>query len=1052
MRIIVQGPGSVKRVDGHLARPSRGWGVFTGSLLDADLERPRADGDSSGSGGHDAFGELFPAFFLEGLDPTGIGVPRYCGGRAPAALACPHGRADPDLDPVADGSPSCPVSERRKGGCPAQVRVEGNGAAFLTETDFLAVNGLNLDPAKLAFSVEYALDPRAAWVRVTSRVEVSDPRDSAHAFPIAQFPIPVGAVLLFGAHNAVFSPGAGFDLLFSLQDAARQTLAAPAIPALTPDLLATAARDGEGVSYGYASLPSPQNFVFRHRDQYATSLGRAPTTASLLVPFFASGLTGAFTDELPSSLAPGQRFTSTGLFFIGHGDVGSVRDAYYEAMQTNTGRVIGEIRESVSDAPLANLSVVVDRVGTGPFAQYFTDAHGVFTGTLEPGDYTLRVVDDARRPTSTPVSFSIAVGRTTRVSDPGAHILSVARSARFNAEVRDARGVLVPARVTLVGHTDPSRAGDSFRSFLFDLKRGERWLPTESVTASASETGYQERYLLATDGRVSAEVRPGVYTAYASRGPAWSLARIENVSLRSGALTTLRFTLIHELARPGWIGADLHVHSGQSLDSGISLRDRVASYAAEGVDYLVSTDHNFLTDLAPSIEAAGLSDFLATSVGLELTTLEMGHFNGFPLAYAPGAITHGSFDWVRATPDAIFDGLRNLGRSPSDVVVQVNHPRDSIIGYFNAFNVDGDRGVSRPATGLVKPTGEAWGCPDPAHVSLSCSNAAFSTRFDAMEILTGKRTDLLRTFRVPAGAVLPPGVPSDLPSGAIVRVPCPTANPHCNYAKQDVAFPGAVEDWFHLLNNGVPITGTGNSDSHGMVLDEAGTPRNWVQVPEGHDTARTLDAREVSAALRAHRNVVTTGPMLDLHVDGAGIGALVKATGNQVHLTGEVRAASWMRVDTLTLVQNGVDIATIAVPEPKTGPQTFAFERDVAISKDAWMLVIATDSKARNLWPVLTPMVVPPLTVSDAVKAVAGNIGLDGDALGSLRPNALGAMTALAITNPIWIEADGDGVSFGRGAEGLETISQPLTGTTDARSARGSDLRRLLRNWTEDAH
>src|SRR5262245_47716365 len=61
IRVIVQN-------DGY----SRGFGIYGGSLIDADLQRPESFGDSSGGNGNDNFSELFPGLFLKAMKPTGI--------------------------------------------------------------------------------------------------------------------------------------------------------------------------------------------------------------------------------------------------------------------------------------------------------------------------------------------------------------------------------------------------------------------------------------------------------------------------------------------------------------------------------------------------------------------------------------------------------------------------------------------------------------------------------------------------------------------------------------------------------------------------------------------------------------------------------------------------------------------------------------------------------------------------------------------------------------------------------------------------------------------
>ena len=56
IRILIQAPGD-----------SRGFGVYGGSILDAVQVGPDAPGDQMRGPGNDAFGELFPAFFLQAM-------------------------------------------------------------------------------------------------------------------------------------------------------------------------------------------------------------------------------------------------------------------------------------------------------------------------------------------------------------------------------------------------------------------------------------------------------------------------------------------------------------------------------------------------------------------------------------------------------------------------------------------------------------------------------------------------------------------------------------------------------------------------------------------------------------------------------------------------------------------------------------------------------------------------------------------------------------------------------------------------------------------------
>ena len=212
----------------------------------------------------------------------------------------------------------------------------------------------------------------------------------------------------------------------------------------------------------------------------------------------------------------------------------------------------------------------------------------------------------------------------------------------------------------------------------------------------------------------------------------------------------------------------------------MSLERRVAAVAAEGVDLAVSSDHNFVTDYRQAIASQRLERFVQGMVGIELTTIESGHFNAFPLRFDPEPITNGSFAWPRRTPQALFDDLRALGRyGPDETVVQVNHPRDSILGYFDNYNFNQDTGEPENSDSLISAPQEEF------------QASAFSFDFDAIEVFNGKRIELLRNQRVPE--ILPPGVSFDQvgPAGSVYR------NEDGN-----VGFPGGMDDWFSLLDRG----------------------------------------------------------------------------------------------------------------------------------------------------------------------------------------------------------------------------------------------------------
>lgn len=103
-------------------------------------------------------------------------------------------------------------------------------------------------------------------------------------------------------------------------------------------------------------------------------------------------------------------------------------------------------------------------------------------------------------------------------------------------------------------------------------------------------------------------------------------------------------------------------------------------------------------------------------------------------------------------------------------------------------------------------------------------------------------------------------------------------------------------EWLAILAAGHRIVASGNSDSHDLLRQRPGYPRTYVYVGE-QDARREPEV--VASALKAGRAFVTSGPLLDVEIEGERPGGTVHADGDEVVLRARVQAASWMRVDTL---------------------------------------------------------------------------------------------------------------------------------------------------------
>jgi hypothetical protein len=461
---------------------------------------------------------------------------------------------------------------------------------------------------------------------------------------------------------------------------------------------------------------------------------------------------------------------------------------------------------------------------------------------------------------------------------------------------------------------------------------------------------------------------------------------------------------------------------------------------------------------------------MVSSVGLA-TTLESGHFNGYPLNYEIGPMTHGSFEWPERPPQAIFDELRAMGTyGPENVMVQVNHPRDSILGYFGQYERDpltaefvapglldqflsasgpaffrahlrwgSEEGGDEPQEDTCAAAcaramqcylvGDAEACgaeclEDSTQAQAQCVSEAdcstvvegcglalantatettFSTDFEAIELLNGKRLENLHHYRVPE--VLPEGeMPEDIPPAGTILVD----------EDGEVAFPGQIDDWYNWLNLGYRFIGVGTSDSH-YDGEEPGYARTLIYT--GEDEPAAQNELDLIRAMRTRRVITTNGPLIDFYINDASSGAmgqtLTDEDGN-VSMTLLLTAAPWVSVGRINIVRNGLIAHVIEVDETRdltAEPVVETIELALATNEDgdaidSWFVVEVIGY--RSFFPVVRPLELPPLTLTDAIGSLAGAFGLDDATLGDLQPALAFPMSAYAITNPVWVTLDGE--------------------------------------------
>lgn len=267
---------------------------------------------------------------------------------------------------------------------------------------------------------------------------------------------------------------------------------------------------------------------------------------------------------------------------------------------------------------------------------------------------------------------------------------------QLHYRIRGEQGQLVPAKLTVlpVGRGRPPRLG-----------------PRTGLTTGLDVAAHHRVFSLSGQGSVA--VPRGVYDVVVSRGLEWDTVRTR-VDLREGD-ARLSATLRRVVDTAGWLATDLHVHAERSTDSVIPMPARVAQMISEGVELIVSTDHNTISDYAPTITTMGANHLITSARGSEITTKNWGHLGAFPLPAHLAWKKRGAVLTGARTGAGFIAAVRSV--SPSSIVI-LNHPHSRTSSYLHDGNWN-------PRTNRARP--------------------GFSWDFDAIEIVNGYHRFNLRS-------------------------------------------------------------------------------------------------------------------------------------------------------------------------------------------------------------------------------------------------------------------------------------------------------------------
>ena len=203
------------------------------------------------------------------------------------------------------------------------------------------------------------------------------------------------------------------------------------------------------------------------------------------------------------------------------------------------------------------------------------------------------------------------------------------------------------------------------------------------------------------------------------------------------------------------------------------------------------------------------------------------------------------------------------------------------------------------------------------------------------------------------------------------------------------------EPWYDMLDLGLRVAPTAGTDFPCGPWSIPGRERFYAQLEGDLSVESWLDA------IRGGRTFVTNGPLLDLYVDGVGIGGdVLRGEPGEVRVKGSVRFdPARDRIDAATLVVGGEPVPLEGRFE---GEGTWTFDQPIHLEQSSWIALRVLGEK-----PGEVP--IPPLGLPDWVMSLAGQIasGAGGfeerEEWVAQRP----LPSAAAHTAPIWVTIAG---------------------------------------------
>lgn len=791
------------------------------------------------------------------------------------------------------------------------------------------LDALDFDPVRelpLTVTVYYALVPESRSLRVITAMRNEG---AAAEYVVAAH------LVLSGSTGSYFNPLGG------PKGWGYRSLGSDSLSADPVSYLGYFNREG-----GYAVVPDAWEYLEREG---------LPVGAGMLAVSGAAGLLHGATDLLQTLAAPRSRWPVTRGYqaiepgevthvgyrlYPGAGAVSSVTDAIFEDLALSArevrGRVVNAQGEGVSGVKISAL-----RDADRTFVAGWTGEDGEFAFDLLEGDWELRFREDGVLTRVSGVEVAdedVALGEVV-LSEPG--VMSI--------QVRDAAGEPVPARVVIACVNGCGDKREDSRERDAGLAPPYGWLRIEELGVS---------------GEATLKMAPGDYRVSVNRGMTWSVWPAdatatggEVVSVSAGEEVVVEAEIAEVIDTTGALSADFHIHAMYSPDSNVSEEQRVLDFMAGGLDVMVSSDHDAISDFGAAIVRLGAQAQIASVVGSEITTSNLGHINAFPLQRDAQARRGGPLDWsndggLHLTLQEVVDRTRE---HPGEQVIQLNHPKKPMgaIGLLEADVITGQSFADPAARRMT----------DAFVDEVSGDTGLWTDDFDAIEVLNG-------------------------------------------FSEDD--FWSSMRWWLAMVGRGFSPTATAVSDTHGVYGSLAASPRSFVMVDEGRDSAQTMAIDHLVARIKDGALVGTTGPFMKVEVSSreevAGPGDVLDAQSGSATLRVTLQLADWVDVDRLDIYMNVPAEGLVGAPGEAVEEALAPTQQvDVMWDEASHRELVAQGAQPHYRW---RQEVEVELEVERDSYVVVVARGVNGR---SMVPVLASSVKPMAFSNPVFLDADGGG-------------------------------------------